>query len=379
MGRVGVIKDTGVISSAPMQNDRIRTTVVGSYPKPADLLGSVDARILLDSGGSALDEQRTLLGDAEFTARLDRAVKMAIRDQVEAGIDIITDGEMRRGHYIHSVVRHMGGVDASHMQEADVRKIIRGQSRVAYRMKKPVVRSRITYAGPFLVDAFTFAQRLTTVPVKVTLPGPTTVADAVVDDYYSSAEALARDYAQAARSEVMALRDAGCRVIQFDDVALLRNLSRAEHWGIDALEGCFLGVDGITTVVHVCRSYPNKQLDELGIEYKSDQDQYPALLHLLSQSRIAEVSIEAKRDNLRPSVLANAGEKRILIGCIDVGSERVETEAEIVAQARAALAYLDRSQLILAPDCGMIQLARPVAQAKLARLAAAAAVLNREA
>lgn len=359
-----------------MPDDRIRTTVVGSYPKPADLLGSADGRALLDSGGSALDEQRAALGNGEFAARLDRAVESAVRDQVEAGIDIITDGEMRRGHYIHSVVRHLVGVDTSHMKEAEVRKIIRGQSRVAYRMKKPVLRSRMTYQRPFLVDAFAFAQGLATVPVKVTLPGPATVVDAIVDEHYSSAEALARDYARAIRCEVMALRNAGCRIVQFDDLALLRDLSRAERWGIDALENCFLDIDGITTVVHVCRSYPNKQLDELGVEYKSDQNQYPALLHLLSQSRIDYVSIEAKRDALRPSVLSQAGSKGVVLGCVDVGSERVESEAEIVAQARAALAYLDRSQLMLAPDCGMIQLTRSVAQAKLCRLAAAAATLN---
>jgi len=211
-------------------------------------------------------------------------------------------------------------------------------------------------------------------------PGPTTVVDATQNKHYNTRKELAFEYANVVRQEVIALRDAGCNIIQFDDPGLLRDLTRAEEWGIEALDKCFEGIDGITTIVHVCRSYPtnsNKKLEEEGTGYKSDKAYYPELLTLLQKSKIDQISIEGKQGNLDMSVLKHLGDKTVLLGCLDVGIEEVESVDEIVEQAKDALKYIKPEQLILAPDCGLLLIPRDVAKAKITNLALAASVLNK--
>jgi len=193
--------------------------------------------------------------------------------------------------------------------------------------------------------------------------------------FYKSDKELAFGYSKAIRKEVSALKKAGCKIIQFDDPGLLRNLTRSEEWGISALDTCFAGID-VTPVVHICRSYPNKKYEKKNIAYKSDQGYYPHLLNLLQKSSIDQISIEAKQDNLDPSILKNLGSKTVILGCIDVGNERVETVNEIIDQAKAALRYITPEQLILGPDCGLLELSRESSKTKLTNLAKASTILN---
>jgi 5-methyltetrahydropteroyltriglutamate--homocysteine methyltransferase len=354
----------------------VTATIVGSYPKPPELLSGLSGRELLDSSGQGLQEIGDRLGQDELGKRLDQAVRRVISDQVEAGLDVVTDGEVRRGHYIYDVVGRLDGVDVDRWHEEPVIKIVDGERRQAYTMRKPTVTGKLGFRSPGLVRSFRYAQGLTDRPVKVGLPGPCTVVDALVDEHYGARERLAFDYADAIRDEVRALVDAGCRVIQFDDPGLLRDLPRSREWAISALDRCFVGIAVPTTIVHVCRSYPNRTLDELGLPYKSDQGYYPQLLELLQVSAIDQVSIEGRQGRLDPAVLSHLGDKSVLLGCVDVGDEAVEPVEAIVDQARAALDYVDADRLMLAPDCGLLQLSRDSARGKLANLARAAARLG---
>lgn len=172
------------------------------------------------------------------------------------------------------------------------------------------------------------------------------------------------------------MKEAGCTTIQFDDPALIRDLKRVQRWGMEALERCFEGIDGITTIVHVCRSYPNPELEKSGFYYKSDQGYYPYLLDLVRESKINQVSIEARSGALNARVLEHLGERTVLLGCVDVGREEIESVDDILRQAERALKYVERSQLVLAPDCGLVLLSKDAAKGKLTHLARAAAELG---
>jgi 5-methyltetrahydropteroyltriglutamate--homocysteine methyltransferase len=355
---------------------KILSTVIGSYPKPGYVIGGTSGRDLLNSSGAAFREQEKLLGREAFHRLLDRAVDETIQDQEDASIDIITDGEQRRCHYVYHVLRKLDGFDFRRLHSKTIYKVIKGEKRAAFEMCVPKVASSIKYRGEILVPDFRYLAERTQKDVKATLPGPTTVVDCVINDFYDTDHDLALDYALAIRSEVSLLREAGCKLFQFDDPGLLRDLVRAETWGVQTLEACFSGIEGITTIVHVCRSYPNEHLDALGTPYKSDEGYYSQLLQVLQHSKVDQISIEAKQGGLNPGALKHLGNKTLLLGCLDPGSERVESVGEILDLAQAAFARVAPERLILAPDCGLLQVSRTVAKEKLGRLAEATATLN---
>ena len=350
--------------------DKVLTAVVGSYPKPRYLYRR-NGRSLLDSFGYAFDRRAAETGGAEFGRLLDRAAGAAIGDQNRAGIDIMTDGEERRGHYVLHIVNRLGGIDAVNRKRISIRAGTSEQD-------APRVIDRISYRGPLLVDEFLFTRNHAKGIAKVGLPGPSTVADCVADEYYGGdRERLACDYADAIRHEVAALIESGCRVIQFDDPVLLRYPEAAQAWGLRALERCFAGLERRATfVVHICRGYPNKPLERKGIRYKANQDYYRNVLGWLAGSKLDAVSIEGAAGNLDLAVLGAIGSKIVVLGVIDVGDNDVESVDSLVARAREALRYVAREQLILAPDCGMIELTRVSARRKLVNLALAGRRVN---
>jgi len=247
-----------------------------------------------------------------------------------------------------------------------------------YTRKLPTVVEKITYRHPILVDDYRFTQKHAEGIPKIGLPGPSTVVDSVVDACYGGdRQQMAMDYAQAIRQEVGSLIAAGCRAIQFDDPVLLRRPDQAQSWGLKALQACFEGFeDRATFIVHICRGYPDKPLERKGIAYKANADYYSDILRWLSQSTLDVVSIEGAQSNLDLSVLPAIGDKTVMLGVLDVGSNRVESVESLVERGRQALRYLPKEQLILAPDCGMLQLSRRAAKQKLTNLAAAAKILN---
>jgi 5-methyltetrahydropteroyltriglutamate--homocysteine methyltransferase len=200
----------------------------------------------------------------------------------------------------------------------------------------------------------------------------------VADEYYEGdRKRLAFDYAEAIHHEVAALIAAGCQIIQFDDPVLLRYPDAAQAWGLQALERCFAGLEERATfVVHICRGYPNKPLERKGIGYKANQNYYRDILSWLSESRLDVVSIEGAAGNLDLSTLRAIGRKSIMLGVLDVGENAVESAESLVARANEALSFVPKEQLILAPDCGMLELSRASARDKLMNLALASRAVN---
>ena len=349
---------------------KLLTAIVGSYPKPRYVYPR-NGRSLLDSFGFAFDRRSQEVGAAKFSQLLDRAAFTAIEDQARAGIDIVTDGEERRGHYVLHIVNRMEGVDARNLKPISMRAGTSTQN-------APRVVGKLRRTNPLVVDEFRFTQRHAKGIAKIGLPGPTTVADCVADEHYGGdRRRLAFDYADAIREEVAALIDAGCRIIQFDDPVLLRHPDAAQAWGLEALERCFSGLaDRATYVVHICRGYPNKPLERKGIYYKANASYYGDILSWLSESRIDVVSIEGAASKLDLSVLGAAAGKTVMLGVLDVGESQAESVESLVARANEALRFLPRDQLILAPDCGMLELTRTSARQKLANMSLAARAVN---
>ena len=348
----------------------VLTAIVGSYPKPRYVY-SRNGRSLLDSFGFALDRRRQELGPDEFAKRLDKAALSAIDDQNRAGIDIMTDGEERRGHYVLHIVNKLDGVDAHNRKRISMRGGTTEQD-------APRVIGKIQYKGPMVVNEFLFTKKHAKGIAKIGLPGPSTVADCVADEYYGGdRKQLAYDYADAIHHEVEALIAVGCEIIQFDDPVLLRYPAAAQTWGLQALERCFAGLeDRAMFIVHICRGYPNKPLERKGIAYKANQDYYRNILTWLAESKLDVVSIEGAASALDVSVLSTIGSKTVMLGVIDVGENEVESVEALVERANEALRYVPAAQLILAPDCGMLELTHASARKKLANLALAARAVN---
>jgi 5-methyltetrahydropteroyltriglutamate--homocysteine methyltransferase len=342
--------------TAKFKQDRVMTAIVGSYPKPKSIFNR-SGRELLNEDGHTFYELEEIIGAQEFKKRLDVAARMAIDDQNAAGIDLITDGEQRRSHYVYCVIRKLGGISFEHRTEKTIRD---GR----YVRHVPTVVGKITYQGSILIADYQFtAQHAQGIP-KIGLPGPSTVVDSL-------------DYAAAIRHEVSNLLEAGCQVIQFDDPVLLRYPDQTQKWGLKALQACFEGFeDRATFFVHICRGYPDKPLERKGIEYKANADYYVDILDWLSQSSIDVVSIEGAQSNLDLSVLPAIGEKTVMLGVLDVGSNVVESVKSLIERGKDALRHLPKEQLILAPDCGMLQLSQAAARNKLINLAEAASILN---
>lgn len=344
-----------------IKQDRILTAIVGSYPKPKYIYPK-SGRQLLDNLGFSFNEK---------DKGLDKACIGAIQDQNEAGLDIITDGEERRGHYVLYVLRGLDGIDFKHLKTVSIRGGV-------YKRDVPTVTGKIKYKEPILVDDFKFTKKYAAGIPKIGLPGPSTVIDSVADDCYKGdLEKMAFDYAKAIHKEVEALIKAGCSVIQFDDPVLLRFPGRAKKWGLKALEECFEGLENKATyIVHICCGYPNKLLERKGVAYKANKYYYKDILKWLSKSKIDVVSIEGTQSKLDLSVLPAIGKKTIMLGVLDVGVNDVETVGELYKRGQEALKYLPKEQLILAPDCGMLELTRQAAKAKLKNMAKAAQILS---
>src|SRR5437016_5782599 len=351
---------------------KVLTAIVGSYPKPRYVY-SRNGRSLLDSFGFAFDRRRQELGSGEFAKLLDKAAISAIKDQNRAGIDIMTDGEERRGHYVLHIVNKLEGVDACNRKPISMRAGTAQQD-------APRIIGKIKHTKPVVLEEFLFTKKHAKGIAKIGLPGPSTVADCVADEYYrGDRKQLAHDYADAIHHEVAALIAAGCRMIQFDDPVLLRYPEAAQDWGLQALERCFAGLeDRAMFFVHICRGYPNKPLERQGISYKANQDYYRDILSWLSESRLDVVSIEGAASKLDVSILSAIGKKSVMLGVIDVGENGVEGVESLAARANQALRFVPKEQLILAPDCGMLELTRVSAREKLSNLALAARAVNEQ-
>ena len=335
----------------------IRTTIAGSLPKPAWL-----------AEPQALWAPWKLDGDALAQGKQD-AVRLALFDQEHAGIDIVTDGEQTRRHFVTTFIEGLDGVDFANRQRVRIRN--------RYDADVPVVKGPVSRRHPIYVDDARFLRAETTRRVKYTLPGPMTMVDTLFDAHYRSREKLAGVFAEILNEEARAIAAAGVDVIQFDEPAFNVYFDEVRDWGVATLERAAQGLP-CTTAVHICYGYGiQANIDwkkTLGAEWR----QYERTFPLLAQSRIGQVSLECANSHVPLELIGLLAGKDVLVGAIDVASERVETPEDVAATLRAALAFVPAGRMVACTNCGMVPLARDVARGKLRALAAGAALVRGE-
>lgn len=347
----------------------ILTTTIGSYPKPAyvrvpNWFEARRASNLQTWNPTEAYERFLKEGSPSDAALLDQATQEIVLEQVDAGIDIPTDGEIRREHYIYYQCRNFSGFDFAHL----TKKAMRGGSWVA---DVPTIAGPIRSRAPILVRDWQIAQNATGRPVKITLPGPLTIIDSTANTYYEDEGRLVRDLADALNVEIRALAEAGCRWIQIDEPVFARLPDRALSLGVDALARCFHGLGTATRrAVHICCGYPS-DLDL--VDYpKADRRSYAILADALESAPIDAVSIEDAHRHNDLALLERFRRKTIIFGLVNIASTRIEPVEQIRDRLLQACRHIDRDRLIAAPDCGLIMLSRTLAAAKLHNLAAAA-------
>jgi len=345
----------------------ILTTCIGAYPKPEFV--KLPDWFNVDSGPDTADPTAPWLkamqdmGD-EADAIIERGVGQVVMDQVEAGIDIPTDGEVSRENYIHYHCRHLNGFDFKNLTNKEVR----GGT---YAANLPTISGPVSVRDLFLVQDWKRAQGFTDRPVKITMPGPMTVSDTNCDAFYHDPKKLGADIADALNQEVLALAEAGCQHIQIDEPLFARKPREALDYGFENLERAFHGCpDRIVRTVHMCCGYPDR-LDHPNYP-KADPDAYIQIADAIEDSSINAVSFEDAHRHNDLALLERLKTTSVIFGVVTVARSRVESVEEIRQRLLAALGHIDHDRLLAAPDCGLGLLGRELAVAKLRNLCDAA-------
>jgi len=340
----------------------ILTTTIGSYPKPGYL--RIPDFIAKHPDPTRRYSEFLASRTPEDEALLKRATHETVRHQVDAGIDIPTDGETPRSHYVHHHLRHLAGIDFETLSE----KVSRGG---AWKARFPTVTGPVGTGPHFLPDDWRLAQEATGRAVKIMMPGPMTIIDSVVDRHYGNDRTLAADLADALNFEARALAAAGCRYIQIDEPVFARKSALALEWGIEMLARAFDGIsENVTRVVHICCGYPSAvDLEDFP---KAPRAAYFGLAAALDDAPIDAVSIEDAHRHNDLRLLELFQKTTVILGVIRIAATRVETVEEIETRLRNALKHVDEDRLIAAPDCGLAMLDRETIFAKLNNLCAAA-------
>jgi 5-methyltetrahydropteroyltriglutamate--homocysteine methyltransferase len=328
------------------------TTIAGSLPKP-----------------EWLAEPNTLWapwkskGDELARAKRDATV-LAVKLQEDAGVDIVTEGEQARQHFVHGFLEKVEGIDFAHKVEMGIRKD-------RYKAMVPQVTAPLTLMGRVHADEARVARTHTTRKLKFTLPGPMTIADTVADKYYGDKVKMAFAFAELLNNEAKALQADGVDVIQFDEPAFNVFMDEVSDWGIKALERAAEGLT-CTTAVHICYGYGIKANTDwkqtLGAEWRQYEDIFPAI----AKSPIQQVAIECRNSKVPLDLLALLPGKVIQAGVIDVASDTVETAEDVVKVIEAVSKFVPLSNIIATTNCGMAPMQRDIAEAKLAALGAGA-------
>jgi 5-methyltetrahydropteroyltriglutamate--homocysteine methyltransferase len=334
------------------------TSLVGSYPQPEWL---IDRAKLADRLPPRVRARELWRVDAPYLAeaQLD-ATLLAIRAQERAGLDIVTDGEIRRESYSNHFATALDGVDVDHPGVAMDRS---GHPNPVPRVVGPVARTR-----PVEVADVAFLAANTDRIVKATIPGPFTMSQQAQNDHYPDEEQLALAYADACNAEIRDLFAAGADIVQIDEPYMQARPEKARRYGLAALDRALEGVTG-TTAVHICFGYA---------AIIHDRPAGYSFLPELKDCACDQVSIETAQSGLDCAVLSELPGKTIILGVLDLADTRVETPEVIVERVRRALPYVEASRIVLAPDCGMKYLPREVADGKLRAMTAAAATLRKQ-
>ena len=334
------------------------TTIAGSLPKPPWLAkpGVLWAPWALE--GPALEE-----------AKRD-AVLVALKEQETAGIDIVTDGEQSRQHFVHGFLERIEGVDFG-------RRVTIGIRADRYKAEVPTVTGPLARKGSIHRDEVRFARAHTRRTLKFTIPGPMTIVDTLADEHYRDRRRLALEFARVINEEARELAALGLDVLQLDEPAFNVYMDDVKAWGIEALHRAIEGLS-CKTAVHICYGYGIKANVEWKATLGSEWRQYEQTFPLLATSRIDQISLECANSRVPLELLGLLRGKDVLVGAIDVATQTVETPAEVAATIRKALAVVAPERLYPCTNCGMVSLPREIARGKLRALAAGAALVRRE-
>ena len=328
------------------------TTVAGSLPKP-----------------SWLAEPNTLWapwkqsGDELAAAKLD-ATLLAVKEQEDAGIDIVSDGEQARQHFVHGFLEFVDGIDFAKKVEMGIRND-------RYKAMVPTVTGALKLKGRVHAAEARHARAHTTRKLKITMPGPMTIIDTIADAHYGDRVKMAFAFADLLNQEARALEADGVDVIQFDEPAFNVYMREVAEWGVEALHRATAGLT-CTTAVHICYGYGIKANIDwkagLGGEWRQYEEFFPAL----ARSRIHQVSIECRNSRVPMTLLKLLDGKDIQVGAIDVATDEIETPEQVAAVIAEAMNYVARERIVVGTNCGMAPMHRDIAMAKLKALGAGA-------
>ena len=336
----------------------LETTIAGSLPKPAWLA----------------EPEKLWAAWRQEGAELERAKRDAalvwLKEQEAAGIDIVSDGEQFRAHFVHGFLERIEGIDWAKKTRMGIR-----DNR--YVVEVPTVTGPVRRSGPVHRDEVRFMRAHTERKLKVTLPGPMTICDTIADAHYGRRADLAMAFAALLNEEARELEAAGTDVVQFDEPAFNVFMDDVRDWGIAALERAIEGLS-CKTAVHICYGYGIEAnirwKQTLGAEWR----QYEAIFPALNASRVEQVSLECANSHVPLELLALLPDKDLLLGAIDVATQEIETPEQVAAVIRAALRHVDAARILPCTNCGMAPLPREVAVGKLQALGAGARLIRRE-
>ena len=328
------------------------TTIVGSLPKPPWLAEPGKLWAPWRPAGAELE-----------AAKLD-ATLVAIKLQEDAGIDIVTDGEQSRQHFVHGFLEAVNGIDFAKCVEMGIRND-------RYKAMVPTVTGPLSLKDRVHATEARFARAHTGKKLKLTLPGPMTIVDTIADGFYGDRVKMAFAFAEVLNEEARALEADGVDVIQFDEPAFNVYMDAATDWGIEALHRAAAGLT-CTTAVHICYGYGIPANVEWKATLGAAWRQYERIFPALAKSRIGQVSLECRNSRVPIELLRLLDGKDVLIGVIDVATDAVESPEEVTALIGEALRYVPRERIIPCTNCGMAPMRSDVAAAKLVALGAGA-------
>jgi 5-methyltetrahydropteroyltriglutamate--homocysteine methyltransferase len=335
----------------------LMTTTVGSLPKPGWLAET-----------QKLWPAWRLAGE-DLVRGKERAAAEWIAHQEAAGLDIVTDGEMFRIHFVHGFLEHIQGIDWALKTPMGIR-----DNR--YTVDVPTVTGPVSRPVPVHREEARFVRGKTRRKLKFTLPGPMTICDTIADAHYGRRADMAMAFADILNAEARELAAVGVDVIQFDEPAFNVFMEDVKAWGIDALHRA---IDGLacTTAVHICYGYGIQEnlrwKDTLGREWRQYEEIFPAL----NASRIDQVSLECAESKVPPALMALLKDKEVMVGVVAVTPDRIETPEEVAEVIRTAMAYVDPERLLPCSNCGMTPIPYETALGKIKSIAAGAALVRR--
>ena len=333
------------------------TSTAGSLPKPSWL-----------AQPETLRSPWKLEGD-ELTDGKQDALRVSLHEQQQAGIDIVSDGEQTRQHFVTTFIEHLNGVDFEKRETVKIRD--------RYDASVPTVVGPVSRQKSVFVEDAKFLRQQTDQPIKWALPGPMTMIDTLYDAHYQSREKLAWEFAKILNQEAKELEAAGVDIIQFDEPAFNVFFDDVNDWGIACLERAIEGLK-CETAVHICYGYGIKANTDwkktLGTEWRQYEEVFPKL----QQSNIDIISLECHNSHVPLELLELVRGKKVMVGAIDVATDSIETPEEVASTLRETLKYVDADKLYPCTNCGMAPLPRQIASAKLNALSAGAEIVRKE-